>query len=83
MSLESIPHVFIQLIMLIFIVIGIFLIIYRNDERNRTQQKKERLAGIIFITLGSFIIFVIWLWFFITWKPKLTIMKQERIGMPL
>lgn len=76
MSLISIPHPFIQLIMLIAVVIGIFLLIYRNDQRNRTQQKREQLIGIILIIIGSFTIFIIWLWYFITWRPKVTIVKS-------
>lgn len=63
-----IPHIIVQLCMFVLIAYGIYLLTYKNDMRTQKQKKREIITGIILISLGSVVIFLIWLLFFITYK---------------
>lgn len=66
----TIPHPVLQLCILVVIAYGLFLITYRNDYRTYKEKKKEQHIGIILVSLGCAIIFLIWFVYFITYEKR-------------
>ena len=69
--ISNLPKLTLQIICLLIIVYGVFLITYFNDLRTSKEKKKDILIGIILISIGSAILFTIWFSYFITYPNVL------------
>lgn len=67
----TIPYPVLQLCILVVIAYGLFLITYKNDYRTYKEKKKEQKIGIILVSLGFAILFLIWFVYFITYEKSL------------
>lgn len=67
----TIGNIVIQLLSLLAIAYGIYLATHYNDLRTSIEKQNDIRNGVILISIGSFILFFIWITYFISYKVSL------------